>query len=112
MRILFDHNVPAALGLFLAEHEIADAASLGWETIPDGELLQRACDSKYDILITADQSIRNQQRTEHLPIAIIELSTPNWPRIERSVERVTNALQRARNGTVTQVFIPYLDQPL
>ena len=86
------------------------AASLGWEEIPDGGLLQRACQEGYDLLITADQGIRNQQRVEGFPIAIIELSTPNWPRLEQYHERVRHALSQAVEGTVLQVFIPYLDQ--
>ena len=110
MRIIFDHNVPAPLSNFLPEHEVQFAASLGWEEISDGELLQRACQDRYDLLITADQGIRNQQRVEDFPIAIIELSTPNWPRLERYHERVRQALSQATNGTVLQVFIPYLDQ--
>ena len=110
MRILFDHNIPAPLVDYLAGHEVELAASLGWEEIPDGELLQRACQDGYDLLITADQGIRNQQRIEDFPIAIIELSTPNWPRLERYNERVRQALPQAVGGTVLQVFIPYLDQ--
>lgn len=84
--------------------------SLGWEELPDGELLQRACRDGYDLMITADQGIRNQQKVDDLPIAIIELSTPNWPRLERYHERVRQALSQAIEGTVMQVFIPYLDQ--
>ena len=86
------------------------AASLGWEEISNGELLQGACQNGYDLLVTADQGIRNQQRVEDFPIAVIELSTPNWPRLERYHERVTQALSHAIEGTVVQVFIPYLDQ--
>ena len=110
MRILFDHNVPAPLASFLSEHEVELAASLGWEEISDGELLQRACRDGYALIITADQGIRNQQKVDDLPIAIVELSTPNWPRLERYHERVRQALAQAIDGTVFQVFIPYLDQ--
>ena len=83
---------------------------MGWEEISDGELLQRACQGGYDLLITADQGIRNQQRVENFSMAIIELSTPNWPRLERYNERIGQALSQAIEGTVLQVFIPYLDQ--
>ena len=110
MRILFDHNVSAPLASLLPEHEVEFAASLGWEEISDGELLQRACQEGYDLLVTADQGIRNQQNVEDFPIAIVELSTPNWPRLERHHERVSRALEQAIKGTVLQVFIPYLDQ--
>ena len=110
MRILFDHNVPAPLANLLPEHEVEFAASLGWEEIPDSDLLQRACQEGFDLLITADQGIRNQQRVEDFPIAIVELSTPNWPRLERYLERVSLALSQATEGTVLQVFIPYIDQ--
>ena len=79
MRTIFDHNVPAPLVNFLPEHEVEIAISLGWEELSDRELLERACLDGYDLLITADQSIRNQQKVDNLPIAIIELSTPNWP---------------------------------
>ena len=110
MRILFDHNVPAPLANLLSEHEVELAASLGWEELPDNDLLQRACQEGYDLLITADQGIRNQQRIENFPIAVIELSTPNWPKLQRHNERLRQALSQAVEGMVLQVFVPYLDQ--
>ena len=110
MRILFDHNVPAPLSNFLPGHEVELAASLGWEEFSDGDLLQMACQGRYDLLITADQGIRNQQKVEDFPIAIIELSTPNRPRLERYHQRVSQALSQATKGSVLQVFIPYLDE--
>ena len=110
MRILFDHNVPAPLANLLPGHEIELAASLGWEEIPDGDLLQRACQGGYDLLITADQGIRNQQRVDNFPIAVIELSTPNWPRLQRYNERLRQAILQAAEGVVLQVFVPYLDE--
>lgn len=110
MRILFDHNVPAPLVNFLPNHEVELTASLGWDELSDGDLLRRACEDGYDMLITADQGIRNQQNVEDFPIAILELSTPNWPRLERFHERVRQSLEQAIKGTVLRVFIPYLDQ--
>ena len=112
MKIMLDHNVPGHLGHLLSEHQVDTAASQGWNQITDKELLQRTDEDGYDILITADQGIKNQQNLADFSIFIIELSTPNLTRIRTHVELVEQAISEFRPSTLIQVHIPYPEEKI
>ena len=55
MRLLFDNGTPAPLRRHFGDHAIHSAAQLGWATLSNGELLDRAEAAGYEVLITTDQ---------------------------------------------------------
>ena len=73
MRILFDHCTPAPLRRHLTGHSIDTAYELGWETERNGALLDLAERHGYQIPITTDQSIRQQQNLADRKIGILLL---------------------------------------
>ena len=52
MRILFDHNVPRQLRRHLVGHDVDMAEKRGWATLVNGELLDRAEEADFEVLIT------------------------------------------------------------
>ena len=60
MKILFDHGTPAPLRQHLVGHSVDTAASMGWERLQNGELLEQAQRHGYEVLVTTDQSMRYQ----------------------------------------------------
>ena len=42
MRILFDQGTPAPLRNYLAAHDVKTAAEMGWSTLSNGEVLDKA----------------------------------------------------------------------
>lgn len=92
MRILFDHGVPAPLREHLPGHEIRTAFELGWSTLRNGELLDRA-DKRFDALITTDRNLKSQQNLAALKIAILVLPTTSWPRLQGMIAEIGNALE-------------------
>ena len=61
MKVLFDQGTPVPLRRSLPGHAVATAFELGWATLRNGELLDRAEAEGYELLITTDQQLRHQQ---------------------------------------------------
>ena len=52
MLVLLDHATPRALRRYLPRHTVHVAALLAWERLPDGQMLTRAEEAGYELLIT------------------------------------------------------------
>ncbi len=61
MLVLFDQGTPVPLRQFLEEHTIRTAAEEQWTTLENGQLLDAAEAAGFDLLLTTDQNIQNQQ---------------------------------------------------
>jgi hypothetical protein len=107
MRILFDHSTPAPLMRFLPDHAINKAKDAGWDQLANGELLSAAEQAGFDILLTADQSIRYPQNLPGRSIALVVLSAPNWPRVRLHTEKILAAVNAATPGSYAEVDMPY-----
>src|SRR5580658_356392 len=108
MLILFDHSTPAPLSSFLIGHTITKARDRGWDRLTNGDLLAAAETAGFDVLLTADNSIRYQQNLSRRRIALVVLSCPQWPRVRLQIERIAAALNSATPGSYCEVDIPYL----
>ena len=103
MKILFDQNVPRRLETYLIGHEVVRSAERGWEELRNGELLLKAEEARFDLLITCDQNLQYQQRVTGRKIGIIALSTNNWPLIRTRVDAVVNAVDSLDAGAYIMV---------
>ena len=59
----------------------------------------------YAVLVTTDSNLKHQQNLKLRRIAIVVLSTPSWPRIQRSNASVARAIERATPGSYAEVAI-------
>jgi predicted nuclease of predicted toxin-antitoxin system len=73
MRILFDENMNWRLRRFLSGHDIATVQSLGWGGIKNGELLRRAVQTNFEVLVTLDDNLSYQQDLSAYEIAVVVL---------------------------------------
>ena len=76
MKILFDNGTPNPIARSLDGHEVAFARQIGWHELKNGELLQRAEDAGYELLLTSDKNMRYQQNLSGRKIAIVVLGKP------------------------------------
>ena len=106
MRILFDHNVPRRLRSHLVGHDIDVAEERGWATLVNGELLDRAEEAEYEVVITADRNMPYQQGIRSRGFGLIVLGANRWPLIEPRIEDVRIALEGIQPGEVREVPIP------
>ena len=106
MRILFDNGTPRQLGRQLFGHVVEEAREHGWDALSNGDLLDRAEEADFEVLITTDQGIRYQQNMFARRIAVVILMNTAWPLISRRAETIRNALEGIQPGEVREVPIP------
>jgi hypothetical protein len=85
VRILFDQGTPVPLRKSLTQHEVTTAYERDWSRLKNGELLDAAEKQGFELLITTDSKLKYQQDLKSRRIAIVVLSTPSWPRIQRAL---------------------------
>lgn len=106
MLILFDHSTPAPLAPYLTGHAVTKARDRGWDTLTNGNLLAEAERAGFDVLLTADNNMRYQQNLTCRKIALVVLSTPQWPLVRLQIDAIRKSVDAANPGSYTEVEIP------
>ena len=98
MRILLDESIPRQLAPLLTGHDDVTVPKMGWAGAANGELLSRAA-VEFDVLITGDQSMQDQQNLAGHDLGLVVVAAlnnrveticalaPQILRASRSVER-------------------------
>lgn len=107
MRILFDQGTPHPLRRALSGgHEIATAFERGWSRLKNGELLDVAESEGFEVLVTTDSHLKNQQNLTDRRIAIVVLLSTSWLRIEPVTPRIQARIEAATPGSYQEIEIP------
>jgi predicted nuclease of predicted toxin-antitoxin system len=107
-RLLLDENMPKGLRTLLAGHTVETAYQMGWGGLTNGDLLAVAETAGFDAMLTADNNIQYQRNLAGRRLALIVLSTNNWPVIRASAPAVRAAVDHAQAGSYIAV---QLDRP-
>jgi hypothetical protein len=107
MLILFDHSTPAPLAPYLTGHTVTKAKDHGWDRLSNGDLLAEAERAGFDLLLTADNNMRYQQNLTGRKIGLVVLSTPQWPRVQQHIDKITAVLNAFKPGGYAEIEIPY-----
>ena len=105
-RIIIDQNLTKYLRDLLPGHDVSHAHEMGWDRLSNGELLNAAEQAKFEVMLTADQSIPHQNRMEGRQIALVILSTNRWPTIQQASDRILQALEGLSPGECRRVSLP------
>jgi hypothetical protein len=77
LRALLDEQVPVELaeliGASAPQHEIRTVAAEGWKGLKNGELLRRAREAGYAVLITSDRRMEYQQNIPRSRLGLVVL---------------------------------------
>lgn len=104
MRILLDESLPRHLAAEFPAHEVHTVQQMGWSSLKNGELLERAS-GRFDVMLTADQNLEHQQNLGRFKIAVVVLVAIN-NRIESLrplVPSVEKLLKGIKAGTLRRV---------
>jgi hypothetical protein len=85
---------------------VETAFERGWSTLNNGDLLAVAEKEGFEVLVTTDRNLRNQQNLSGLRIAIVGLSSTSWPRIQKVAPVIKQAIDAALPGSYKEVEIP------
>ena len=106
MRILFDQGTPVPLRKLLNPHQVETAFEHGWSTLSNGDLLAVAEQEGFEVFVTTDRNLRDQQNLSRGNIAIVVLSSTSWPQIQKAATAVKQAIDTALPGSFEEVDIP------
>jgi len=110
--VVLDNMLPSRLATVLRSwFVVAEARTRGWDEIGNGTLLGEAERAEFNVLLTADQSIKSQQNLKNRTIAVVELGAQQWEHLEAYIERIVAAVNAATPGSFTQVKIPLHRMP-
>jgi hypothetical protein len=84
---------------------VKTAYEMNWSELGNGDLLL-AAEPLFDVFITTDQNLSHQQNLSGRRLAIISLSTTSWPRIQKHVHLVVDAVNSISPGEFRSVGIP------
>ena len=103
MKILFDQGTPVPIRDHLTGHAVDTAFERGWSDLGNGDLLDRAEQEDYKVLVTTDQNLRHHLNLSGRRLAIVVLLTTSWPRIQRDVHRVGDEIALVSPGDYREV---------
>lgn len=106
MRVLFDQGTPAPLRNHLSGHQVSTAFELGWGSLKNGELLEQAQSHGFEVLVTTDQNLKYQQNLTKRQIAIVVLSSTSWPRIQKVLPGIVEAVSSIQPNSYAEVMVP------
>ena len=108
MKILFDNGTPKPIGLSLAGHEVTYARQIGWHELENGDLIAKAEEAGYDVLLSTDKNIRYQQNLTGRKIALVVLGNQQWPLVKLHLRKIAAAVEASTPGSYTEVEIPVM----
>lgn len=83
------------------------ARQIGWHELENGQLIQKAEEAGYDLLLSTDKNIRYQQNLVGRRIALVILGNSQWPDVQPHLVRIADAVNAATPGSYTEVEIPF-----
>ena len=72
----------------------------------NGELIRRAEEDGYEVIVTTDQNIQHQQNLAECRLGIVVLMATAWPRVQHRIEEIRAAINEVGAGQVREVPIP------
>lgn len=104
--MLLNHNLDRRLKRYLTDYNVATTQEQGWSDVLNGELLTLAESNGFNVLLTADSNIKNQQNFAVRRNAILVLRSFNNRRTTHAemIGEIFRALSGIRPGELLEVF--------
>jgi predicted alpha/beta hydrolase len=101
VRVLLDEHLPVDFAAKLKGHEVSTVRAQGWIGMKNGELLTTAAAAGFEVLLTNDRGIEQQQRLTELSLAVIILDAPS-NKIGDLIKRLPATLRAIENAAPGQ----------
>ena len=105
MKVFFDECVPKPLAKLLPGHEVKTAQNLGWGSLKNGELIDRAEEAGFLVFVTGDKNLKYQQNLKRNSIALLILPTNYWPELRKKHSQISMALEAIRPGEYRELVL-------
>ena len=100
MKILLDECVTRQLKRLLTNHEVYTVTEMGWNGLKNGNLLQKATEEAFDMLLTIDKNIDAQQNISKydLSLVILDVAKSNLKHLEPLIPAFFAKLSQLEKG--------------
>ncbi len=107
MRIVFDKNVPVGVRRFLVKHEVRTFVEMQWHPqLENGDLLDAAEATGFDVFVRSDQNIRYQQNLTGRKLALVVLGSNIWPVVRDHGLAIAAKVDAATPGSYDFIEMP------
>ena len=105
MKLLLDESVNVRLRHSFADHDARTVDYMRWKGIGNGELLALAR-QEFDIFITRDREIPNQQNITdaEIPIIVLYARSNSMKDLEPLVPQILQTLHNVKRGEVVRIY--------
>jgi hypothetical protein len=113
LRILLDKNVPVPVRRFLPRHEVHTIPEMQWpDRLKNGELLNLAEETAFELMVTCDQNIRHQQNLTGRKLALVVLGSNIWSIVRAHAETISATVGAASPGSYAFIEMPLPPKPM
>lgn len=77
MKILLDECVTKRLKPYLPGHKVITVTEKRWNGLKNGQLLEKAVEDNFDLLLTIDKNIMYQQKIDNYRIIVAVIDSPS-----------------------------------
>jgi hypothetical protein len=106
MRVLLDEMLPAGVAGLLPDHEVVTVQAAGFKGLKNGQLLRNAVADGFDVLLTADRNLPEQQNISVSGIAVVLVRGSRMTELTPQADLIAAAIERAEPGLVIRVERP------
>lgn len=103
MKVLLDENLPHRLRKHLGTNDVFTVRYQGWSGLRNGELLRTAETDGFEVFLTGDQTLLDEQNLTDRRIAVVVLSAIEWHIIRSSLLTIQSAIDAAGPGSYQTV---------
>lgn len=103
MKVLLDEMLPVGVAQLLDGHDVTTVKAAGFAGLKNGELLRRAAAAGYDVLMTADRNLPDQQNIGATRLAVVLVPGSRLTEIAPRLTEIDEAVRAAQPGTVTRL---------
>jgi hypothetical protein len=106
LKVLVDESLPIDLAAELSgSYEVSTIRAQRWLGLRNGVLLRTAVDAGFDVLLTADRALRNQQNLVRIGIGVVLVVRirNRMKELRPLLPRINAALAEVQKGQVIEV---------
>jgi predicted nuclease of predicted toxin-antitoxin system len=103
VKVLLDENLDPRLRTMLSEHDCMTASYAGWDGLKNGTLLAVAEAAGFEVFLTGDTKIPEEQNMDGRTIAIVVMTAHQLSIVRDHVTQIGAAIASAKAGTIEVV---------
>ena len=101
--VLFDTGTPRPLQAYLVGHAVDRSQQRGWAKLVNSKLLDEAERAGYDVLVTTDRKIPEEEDLTIRPFGVIAVR-PDWVHVRQRIPAISHAVDTIGPGEYQEFF--------